>query len=241
MLSYATFVTSLANLLVVPAGDAGFQTVLPNIIDDAEQRIYRDLDFLTTLAQTTTALTAMNREFAAPQVNSNGLNVPYVVIEEVNVITPASVTNPNLGSRNQLVPTSKEVLNLTWPGSSGATVPEYYAMVGQTSILLGPWPDQAYTVEVVGTYRPAPMSPSNQFTFISLNLPDLLLAAAMVFGNGYLKNFGSVVDDPKAAVTWESHYQALKQSAEVEEARKKFTAAGWSTKQPSQIVTPPRM
>ena len=43
----------------------------------------------------------------------------------------------------------------------------------------------------------------------------------MVFGNGYLKNFGSVVDDPKAAVTWESHYQELKQIGDIEEAARK--------------------
>ena len=62
----------------------------------------------------------------------------------------------------------------------------------------------------------------------------------MVFGAAYMKNFGAASDDPKMAVSWENHFQTLKASAEVEEARKKFTMAGWSSKQPANQATPPR-
>ena len=42
-LTYSSYVTDLANLLVVPPTDANYLTVLSNIIDDTEQRIYREL------------------------------------------------------------------------------------------------------------------------------------------------------------------------------------------------------
>ena len=50
----------------------------------------------------------------------------------------------------------------------------------------------------------------------------------------------AMTDNPQMAQSWENHYQMLVKSAQVEEARKKFTSQGWSSKQPSDIVTPPR-
>ena len=71
-------------------------------------------------------------------------------------------------------------------------------------------------------------------------MPDLFIAASMVFANGYMKNFSAMADDPQAPVTWEKHYQTLKQSAMEEEFRKKFGSQGWTSKQPNPIATPPR-
>lgn len=235
-LTYATYVTSLANLLVVPASDPGFTTDLPNIIDDAELRIYRELDLLnTSVRDSSAALTAGNRNFNIP--SSLGT---FVVTDEINVVTPAGTTNPDSGTRNALVPTSEEMLNSLWPSLTGSTIPQYFAMVNQGTIIVGPWPDAAYQVEAVGTIRPAALSVTNTTTLLSTYFPDLLLAASMVRAAGYQKNYGQGVDDPKMAVTWESHYQALKSAADIEEQRKKFEGPGWSSKNPSPIVTPPR-
>lgn len=223
-------------MLVVPVNDAGYVTALPNIIDDAEQRIYRDLDLLQTIVRdASAALTAGNRNFNLP--TAQGM---FVVMEDINVITPSGTSNPELGSRNALLPASKEMLDFLYPSSAGAAVPVYFAMITQTSIIVGPWPDQAYQVEAVGTQRPLPLSASNTTTFLSVNLPDLFFAASLVFGAGYQKNFGEMGDQPQQATAWEAHYQLLLKSAVVEEARKKFTTEGWSSKEPSPIATPPR-
>lgn len=236
MLTYTTFVNSLANLMPVPITDAGFVTDLPNIIDDAELRCYRDLDLLNTIVRdSSSTLTTNTRTFNLPTSIST-----FVVIEDINVITPVSATNPENGTRNPLTPVSKECLDFAWPSSAGSTVPTYFAMVTQTTVVVGPWPDQAYTVEVVGTQRPAALSATNATTLLSTYFPDLFLAAAMVRVSGYMKNYGAAVDDPRQSVTWEQHYQTLLKSADVEEQRKKFNAAGWSSKQPAQLATPPR-
>lgn len=233
-LTYSTYVSTLSTLLVVSSSDADFQTVLPSIIDDAELRIYRDLDLLNTSTRSTTTLTAGNRNLTLPSYNGT-----VVVCDEINVITPVS-TQPDSGTRNQLVPASDELLNALWPSVTGSTVPQYWAMVNQDSVILGPWPDAAYTVEVVHTIRPNSLSTTNTTTLLSVYFPDLFVAASMVFGAGYQKNFGAAVDDPKMALTWESHYQQLLQGAQVEEARKTFTSQGWSDKQPAPLATPPR-
>ena len=234
-LTYNTFVTSLANMLPVDPADPGYVAALPNIIDDAEQRLYRELDLLSTVVTATGALTIGSRKFTLPTGSGT-----FVVVEEMNVITPAGITNPELGERVPLLPVSKEYLDVVYPSVTGEGVPGYFAPISQQDWILGPWPDGAYTVEVVGTIRPAPLSATNQVTFLSQYLPDVMLAAALVFAAGYQQNFSSMGDNPQQSVTWESHVQKLIDSAKVEEIRKKFGSQGWSSKSPDPIATPPR-
>lgn len=231
-LTYTQFVTDLANMLVIPPTDPNYVTVLPNIIDDAEQRIYRELDLLSTIVRDSSGtLTANSRNFTFPQ--------HFVVSESVNVFTPASTTT----NRNQLVPVSREFLDAVWPNEASAStpsVPQYYAMITDQQIIVGPAPDAAYTMEVVGTIRPAPLSVSNPTTYLTLYLPDLFFAASLQFSYGYMKDYGATTDDPQAPATWEAHYQKLMASASVEELRKKYASSAWTSKQPSPIATPPR-
>jgi len=180
-------------------------------------------------------LTSGSRKFTLP--TTSGI---FVVVEEFNVITPAGITNPELGERVALLPASKEYLDVVYPSVTGEGVPGYFAPISQQDWILGPWPDSAYTVEVVGTIRPAPLSATNQTTFLSQYLPDVFLAAALVFAAGYQQNFSAMGDNPQQAVTWESHVKPLIDSAKVEEIRKKFGAQGWSSKSPDPIATPPR-
>lgn len=234
-LTYNTFVTGLATMIVVPASDPDYLDALPLIINDAEQRLYREIDLLSTVTRATGPLTTNNRNFVLPTGNG-----AFVVVEQMNVITPAGTTSPDLGTRHPLLPVSKEYLDVVYPSVAGAGVPTLFAPISQTDWIVGAWPDAAYTVEVVGTIRPAPLSADNPTTFLSQYLPDVFLAAALVMSAGYQKNFSSMGDDPKAAVSWESHVQVLLDSAKVEEIRKKFGSQGWSSKSPDPIATPPR-
>lgn len=235
-LTYNTFTTSLANFLVIPVTDPNFVSAIPNIIDDAEQRIYRELDLLNTVVRDASAsLTQGSRNFPLPI--SIGT---FVVVDEINVISPAGTTDPDAGTRNPLLPASKEMLDVMYPSATPGALPQYFGMVTQSSIIVGPWPDGNYQVEVVGTQRPAPLSNSNQTTLLSVYLPDLFLDAALVMGAAYLKDFGAATDDPKSGMTWETKYQLAFKSAATEEARKKFTTEGWSSKEPAPTATPPR-
>jgi hypothetical protein len=239
MLTWASFTTSLANFLVIPVNDANFILALSNIIDDAEQQSYRDLDLLNTVFRdSSVALTVGNRNFAEA-ANPNG-NGPFLVTQQLNVITPAGTTNPDLGSRNPLLPASKEMLDALYPSNAGAGVPVYFAPINQNNFIVAPWPDQSYTVEVVGTQRPAPLSASNTTTLLSTYFPDVFLNASLVMGAGYLKNFGAAADDPQSGVTWQSKYEKSLKSATIEEMRKKFQSEAWSSSSPAPLATPPR-
>lgn len=235
--TYITYVSALAELMVVDSADANFQNILPSIIQYAELRIYRDLDLLDTSTRDDSAtLTAGNRDFDLPSANGT-----FIVTDEINVITPVSATTANGGTRNQLVPASDEMFNALWPSVSGSTIPQYFAMINQDTIMVAPWPDQSYRIEVVGTVRPPALTSSNTTTVLTEFFPDIFICASMVFAAGYQKNYGAQADDPRQSVSWETQYQTLLTSAKTEEARKTFTSQGYSDKSPVPTSTmPPR-
>lgn len=225
-LNYTTYVTDLANLLVVPSSDPNFVISLNNIIDDAEGRIYREVDLLEThVIDNSVSLTSANRSFVL-STNSG----QFVVVEEVDVVTPSSLT-ATTGSLNQLLPVSREFLNLTYPSNVAVTgVPQFWANVDNNTLLVGPAPDAPYHVQITGTIRPTALSSSNSSTILTQLLPDVFMAASCMFGAAYLKNFGAAQDDPKSGMTWEAVYQNRVQSAMSEEFRKQHMASGWTAK-----------
>lgn len=233
-LTYSTYRTQIATLAVVEETDPNFLIVLPMAIDYAELRICRDLDFLfTSSANSSYSLTANLRQLSVPQGT-------FVVTEQINVITPAGTVNPELGTRNPLMPATKEFLDAVYGSPSGAGLPKYYCAFNDNLFLVGPFPDQNYRVEIVGTVRPAPLSVSNPTTFISSYLPDLFVMASMIYITGYQRNFGKIADDPAMAVTYEQQYQTLLKGAMMEEVRKKYEASAWSSQSPSPVATPTR-
>lgn len=233
-LTYSTYKTQIATLAVVSETDPNFLAILPQTITYAENRIYRDLDLLSTVTTNTSySLTAGNRNVTVPAST-------FVTIQEVNVLLPAGAVDPEISTRAALTPTTKEFLNTVYSSISGASTPEYFAMLDQSSFIVGPWPDNNYTVEIVGTIRPASLSSGNTETFISLYLPDLFIMASMIYVSGFQRNFGRQSDDPAMAQSYESQYKALLTGAMVEEYRKKFQSGGWTSMSPAVVATPSR-
>ena len=143
-------------------------------------------------------------------------------------------------TRNPLTAGDQGDVDFLYPSVTGATVPVYFGRVTQSTAVLAPWPDQAYTLEITGTQRPAPLSVSNTTTILSTYFPDLLTSASMIYLSGYAQNFSAMGDNPAQAVNWDQHFMDQLKSAATEEALKKFEAEGWGPKQPSPIASPPR-
>lgn len=237
-LTYSTYKSQIATMAVVEETDPAFVTILPQMITYAENRLYRDLDFLfTSTSVTGYSLTPGLRTLTIPEGT-------LVVSEQINVLTPVGQTDPNDGSvtRSPCMPTTKEFLDAVYGSNTSANraMPKYFAPFNDNVFLFGPVPDAGYGVEIIGTYRPASLSSTNVETFISKYLPDLLIMASMIYVSAYQRNFGRANDDPQMAITYESQYNALLKSASVEEARKKFEASGWSSQAPAPVATPTR-
>ena len=238
-LNYTTFVSQLANLMVVPSTSTEFQIFLPGDIDYAEQRIYRELDLLFTQETDGTAqVSSGNRNFTVP--TSVGT---FITVDSISIITPSS-TPPTgaAGSRVPLVPVSPSFIDTVYPSGATATgVPEFYAMRSNSLVILGPAPDAPYFAEVIGIQRPTPLSSGNSSTILTQYVPDLFMAAAMVFASAYQRDFSLTGDNPQQGASWESQYQLLMKSAAVEQARAKFESEGWTSNQPAPTATPPRV
>lgn len=227
-LTYTTYKSQLQTLVASQDPDTAFDNILPGCIDYAEQRIYRELNLISTVTtDTSVTLSAGNRNATIPST--------FVAVDNVNILTPAG------GSiRVPLTPVSRALLDTVWPGNSVTGQPEMFCMVTQWTMIIGPSPDAGYGLEVVGTMRPTPLSATNTTTFLSTYLPDLFMAASMVYMSGYMRNFGTQSSDPQMGMSWETQYGVLKQSADVEELRKRFTASSWSSQPLSSQAQPQR-
>lgn len=232
--TYATYVTTLAEMAVVEAANTTFVDLLPSIIDYAELRIYQDLDLLSTVsAQTAFSLVPNTRTLVLPIAT-------FITLQDINVLTPAGTVDPVSALRNPCLPVSKEYLDFVWGSTSGAALPINFAMINQNTLAFGPWPDLAYALEIVGTVRPASLSASNTTTFIATYLPSLFMMASLIYVTAYQRNFGKMVDEPEMAGNYETQYQKLLNSAGVEEARKKFNSSGWTSMSPATTASPSR-
>ena len=240
-LTYTTYKTQIAQMAVVAEDDVNFVAILPMMIDYASLRICRDLDLMFTSVSLHGAgyqLAAGNRNLSFSQNLPNGTS--FVVSEQINLITPVGQSDPDAATRTPLMPTTKEFLDAVYGSASYTGVPKYFVPFNETLFFVGPTPDASYYVEVVGTIRPASLSATVPTTFISEYLPDLLVMASMIYISAYQRNFGKESDDPQMAMSYESQYQLLLKSAVVEESRKKWDAAGWSSQSPATVASPTR-
>lgn len=235
-MDYATLNIYLQTLLVDQAPSTDYTTILPAAIQDGEQRIYRDLDFLATrTVNSGSAFTPGSRTFTLPTSPST-----ILVLQGVAAISPAA-TQPSAGTRNQLEEASLDFIDMTWPVEAQTALPDTWAMKDAANIVVKPTPDAAYVVELTGTFRPNPISTTNPTTYISLVYPDLLVNACMSFLMGYQRDFGpqGLVAEGQGAQSWEKKYQDAKTSALEEEQRRKSSATGWSPFSPTE-ATPAR-
>ena len=246
-LNYTTYVQQIALMAVIPdVADANFVALIPQMISYAEDRIFRDLDFVfTSTYRTGYALTAGARNLVVPYALPDGSGT-WVITEQIILSYPY-----NSGTRVlPLTPSTLEFINAVYGSGSQSPrgAPKYFTVFNDNEYIFGPVPDQNYAVELIGTYRPASLSPASVgptgvtgTTFLSMYLPEVLVAASMIYVSMYQRNFlGGASNSPEMPVTYEGQYQALIKSAGMDEARKAFSSAGWTAMAPAPLASQPR-
>jgi len=232
-LNYADNLTFLMQY----TGDSGYATntdwlaQIPAFIFSAENRILRDLDLLAARVTDSSAqMTPNSRIFFLP-----------TMIGTFQVVETIALIDQNGYHHAPLLPVSKELLDAMYPNEGAVgdpSIPRYWAPYTDTAVLVGPAPGFDFFVQVYGVQRPAPLSASNPDTFISINLPDLMLAAEMIDSSAWCKNFGAMSDNPAQARDWNQEYERLKGIANVWELRRKVQSSGWSTRMPNPVARP---
>jgi hypothetical protein len=235
-LNYSQFVTELALLSQYDETDPNFVSNLPSCIDYATDRIVRELNLLSTVTSNSTLQTSTTSRV----VSLAALSPVFNVLQDINLLTPAGVTNPDLAARVPLTIQSRAYMNQVYgtaPTQPGAVTgpPQCFALITDQTIMVAPYPDAVYNLEIVGTVRPTPLSVANPTNWIGTYLPDLYLAAAMIQMSAFKMNFGAMSDDPKMAISWSDQYTTLRDSASVEDAMRKYMSTGWTSQLPDQF------
>jgi len=235
-LDYNTYVSQIANLTVISSNDVNFQTMLPGMIDYAEQRIYREGDFLATYVSAATNLSSASGAITYPTATGT-----FLVIDQIYVSTSTSTSAVSGTPFHPLTVVSLPYIITVYGTSNSYGFPKFFSPLNAIAAQISPAPDQAYLAVVYGTQRPTPLSSANSSTYLTQSLPDLFIAASMIFASGYMRNFGSQADDAAMAVSWSKQYDILFASAGMEEQRKKYGSQGWQSQIPNPIATPPRV
>lgn len=132
--------------MAVQPSTSQFQTMLPGMIDYAEQRLYRELNLVYTRATVTGSLSANSRSFALP--NATG-SIPFITVSNVNAVISSA--------RKPLLHYPSNVVDYLAPNDTATAgdYPTMYYMKDQSTLTVGPPATTTTTLEVLGTYRPA--------------------------------------------------------------------------------------
>jgi len=241
-INYSTLVSECATITVISStilvsGDNNFGGIMESAINYAEGRLYRDLDLVSaSIVDASVVCTSGVRTVSLSTTAGNPLQ-----IDALNLLSSAGTTSSN-ATRIPLVPAARSVIDMIYPSvvSSNCGQPQFFARLSDTQVIMGPAPDQAYGIEMQATIRPDPLSASNSSTWLTQNVPELMVAATMIFLSGYMRNFGAESDNPQMAQSWENQYKALMATASVDSMRQKFESAAWTAQSPTPLATPPR-
>ena len=163
--SYTTLLAAVESL----AEDVGTELsdYLPVAIDNAENRLSRELDFLgTDYISSNISLTAGSSTIAKP----TGHKVTYFIKTVV----------PSTGVEAILERKQDDYLIEYYAGSTTQGTPKYYSDKDETSFRVVPPTSQTLTVVVHGVKRPTALSTGNETNAYTRLCPDVLLYATML-------------------------------------------------------------
>lgn len=165
-------------------------------IQQAEQRIYNSVQFPSLRKNVTGATSSSNKYLSAPY---DFLAVYSLAVEDS-------------GSYEYLLNKDVNFIRAAYPSPTDTGVPKYYALFGPTttnavppvitnelSFILGPTPDDAYTVELHYYYYPESIVTANT-TWLGDNFDSVLLYGALMEAATFMKS------DPDTIANYQKRY-----------------------------------
>jgi len=167
-MNYAQLVTAIEEY--TETSEATFVSQIPNFVQLAEERIYNTVDLPSLRRNVTGTLTINNKYLSVPS--------DFLSVYSLAVINAA-------GEYEYLLNKDVNFIRQAYPQPTDTDIPKYYAIFGPDSssptnltIILGPTPDAAYSVEFHYFYYPESIVTAST-SWIGDNFESALLYGAL--------------------------------------------------------------
>jgi hypothetical protein len=151
-------------------------TILDGFIENAEYRIFRDVD------------SDNNRRYAVANLitNQRYINTPadLLIIRSAQIVDSDGSSQPD--NRDFLQYRDTSFMSEFNPTETTG-VPKYYGYWNESEIIIAPTPDATYEIQLNYILKAPGLSATNTTTYISQNFPNGLLYACLVEAYGFLK------------------------------------------------------
>jgi hypothetical protein len=158
--------------------EANFIAEIPVFVQQAEQRIYNNVQF-PSIRKNVTGITSLNNKYLACPND-------FLAVYSMAVIDAT-------GAYEYLLNKDVNFIRQAYPQPTDTAIPRYYALFGpqstnaaELSFILGPTPDANYTVELHYYYYPESIVTAGT-TWLGDNFDSVLLYGSLVEAYTYMK------------------------------------------------------
>jgi hypothetical protein len=155
-----------------------FETAdINTFIKEAEQRIYNSVQFPAIRRNKTGTTTVNNKYLTCPS--------DWLATFSLAVIDAS-------GNYKYLLDKDVNFIRASYPAPTSTGLPEYYALFDQNTFILGPTPDNNYSVELHYYYYPESIVTANN-TWLGDNFDSALLYGSLLEAYTYMKGEADVL------------------------------------------------
>ena len=186
--------------------ESTFVTDLPQIIQQAENRILRTVKLPVFRKNVSGTLTSGNEYLATP----------------TDFLSNYSLSFTSSSKQTFLLFKDVNFIREAYPNRATTSAPKHYALFDFSSFIVGPTPDSNYTVELHYFYSPDSITAGadSGTTWLSTNAKNTLLYGSILEGYTYMKG------EPDLMALYEKRYEQalarLKELGEAENTRDQY-------------------
>ena len=160
-------------------------TIVNDFIEHAELKIFRQVDLDVFRKYKTATLTAGDAFISMP----GAIPTDFEYARYINIFGTSGLSGSSLTANERVFLDKRDpsFMNEYRSDRTATGVPKYYANWDNDTILLAPAPNAAYTIELAYNALPTGLSASNTTTWVSTNVPQMLLYACLVEAFKFLK------------------------------------------------------
>lgn len=175
-MNYSALVTLIQDYC--ESTESSFVSNIPTFVQLAEERIYNSVQIPAIRKNVTGTMTASFQYFSLP---SDWLSTFSL-----------AVIDPTTGDYEYLLNKDVNFIRASYPPPNSTGKPKYYAIWNNSSMILGPTPDQAYTAELHYYYYPASIVTAGT-SWLGDNFETVLLYGSLREAYTYLKGEGDMM------------------------------------------------